>query len=331
MKAVITGANGFVGSNLARRLLADGWSVAGIVRKTSDLSFLRGLDVELLDLGLEDAGALARAFASADALFHCASRASDWGPMRVFREANVDNTARVMQAAAAAGVGRVVYVGSTVVYGFGGHIDTAEDAPKRPEPFPYCVTKLEAERLVERAAREAKLPCAIVRPGNVFGPNDRVTTIHLYRYLLAGKFVYVDGGRTLTCPTYVGNLVDAMVLAAANAQSGCEDFIITDGLQITWREYIEATCEALGAPPPRHSIPSGPAMAAATAAEFLYKLARAKQPPPITRYRIGQVRRDYHFSIDKARRVLGFEPRVGLRDALARTVEWYRGVSRGKG
>jgi len=325
VKAIITGANGFVGSNLARRLLEEGWDVAGIVRKTSDLTFLSGLGLHLTDIGLESTDQIARAFDGADVVYHCASRASDWGPIDVFRESNVENTRRVMLAAAAAGVGRVVYIGSTVVYGFRGHVNTDEVGAKSPATFPYCVTKLEAEWQVEEIARDKGLDYVIIRPGNVFGPYDRVTTIELYKFLLAGKFAHVSGGRALTCPTYVENLIDAIVLAATAANSACEDFIITDGLHITWREYIEKTCEILGAPLPRFSVPAGPVYAAAIVAEGLYKLVGARTPPPITRYRISQVRNNYHFSIEKARRLLDFEPRVGLDEAIRRTAQWYRG------
>jgi len=327
VKAIITGANGFVGSNLARRLLAEGWDVTGIVRKTSDLTFLSGLGLHLSDSGLENTDRIAHAFDGADVVYHCASRASDWGPVEAFEKSNVENTTRVMRAASAAGVGRVVYIGSTVVYGFGGHVETTEIEAKRPAPFPYCVTKLEAERQVEETARDEKLDYVIIRPGNVFGPYDRVTTVQLYKYLLAGKFAYVNGGRPLTCPTYVENLIDALILAGTRAESACEDFIITDGLQITWREYITKTCEILGAPPPRLSLPGGAVYAAALATEGLFRLFGARNPPPITRYRISQVRSDYHFSIEKARRLLGFEPRVGLEEAIRRTTEWYLGAN----
>jgi nucleoside-diphosphate-sugar epimerase len=325
MNAVITGANGFIGSNLARRLLRDGWGAAGIVRKTSDLTFLDGLGFRLSDMGLEDTDAIARAFDGADVVFHCASRTSDWGPMEVFRKSNIDATKNVMRAASAAGVRRVVYVGTVAVYGFLGNVDTDEAAPKRPALLPYCVTKLEAERQVEKIARDEGLEYVIVRPGIVFGPRDRVTTIGLYKFLLAGKFAYINGGRPLTCPTYVENLVDALVLAGEREEAACGDFIITDGLRITWREYVTKTCEALGAPMPRHSLPAGPVYAAAVAAESVYRLFGAKNPPAITRYRISLVRNDFHFSIGKARRRLGFEPKVDLEEAIRRTAEWYRG------
>ncbi|HUW34148.1 MAG TPA: NAD-dependent epimerase/dehydratase family protein [Planctomycetota bacterium] len=324
MKAIITGANGFIGSNLARRLTSDGWRVTGIVRKTSDLTFLHGIDLELVDTGLNDAGVLAGTFAGADVVFHCAARASDWGSMEIFRRSNVDATRHVMEAAASAAVRRVVFISSTVVYGFGGHVDTDESAPKRPELFPYCLTKLEAERLVEQMARERGVEFAIIRPGNVFGPNDRITMIHLLDFLERGRFIHVNGGRTLTCPTYVENLVDAIVLAGTRREAANEDFIITDGLRITWREYIDAICGVLRVRPPRLSVSAGPVYALAALMEWAWKRAGAKDAPIITRYRIGQVRRDYHFSIEKARRVLGFEPKVGLDEAIGRTVAWYR-------
>jgi len=324
MLAIITGANGFIGSNLSRRLASDGWRVTGIVRKTSDLSFLRGIEMELIDAGLEDAGVLGRAFAGADVVFHCAARASDWGSMEVFRRSNVDATRHVLDAAAKAAVRRIVFISSTVVYGFGGHVDTDESAPKRPEPFPYCLTKLEAERLVEQVARQHGIEFAIIRPGNVFGPNDRITMLRLLEFLKRRKFIYVNGGRPLTCPTCVENLVDAIVLAGTKREAANEDFIITDGLRITWREYIEAICRELGVTPPRLSVPGGPVYAAAALVESIWKAAGANDAPVITRYRIGQVRRDYHFSIAKARRLLGFEPKVNLDEAISRTVRWWK-------
>jgi len=324
VRAVVTGANGFIGSNLARRLLEDGWDTAGIVRPTSDLEFIDGLNLRLFDCGLDDRDRIARAFDGAEVVFHCASRASDWGSIDTFKRANVENTTRVMHAASAAGVRRVVYVGSTVVYGFRGHVDSDESTPKRPAHFPYCVTKLEAEWQVEEIARDEKLEYVIIRPGNVFGPNDRVTSIHLFKFLLAGRFAYINGGRTLTCPAYVGNLVDALVSAGTLPDAACDDFIITDGLRVTWREYIEAICRILGARPPKLSVPSGVAYPAAALAEAAWSLVHAKNPPPITRYRISQVSRDYHFSIAKAQRVLGFQPRTNLEEAIGRTVEWYR-------
>jgi len=329
MLAIVTGANGFIGSNLSRRLVSDGWRATGIVRTTSDLTFLHGIEMELVDTGLDDADALARAFAGADVVFHCAARASDWGSMEVFRRSNIDGTRRVLDAAARASVRRIVHISSTVVYGFGGHVDADESAPKRPEPFPYCLTKLEAERLVEQAARERGIEFAIIRPGNVFGPNDRITMIHLLEFLERRKFIYVNGGRTLTCPAYVENLVDAIMLAATKREGENEDFIITDGLRITWREYIELICRELGVRPPRLSVPGGAVYAAAAVAESIWKAAGAKNAPLVTRYRIGQVRRDYHFSIAKARRVLGFEPKVGLEEAIRRTVEWWKETMRG--
>jgi nucleoside-diphosphate-sugar epimerase len=325
VRAAVTGANGFLGSNLVRRLVETGWSVAALVRATSDRTFLDGLDgVEIVGAGLGDAAALVRTFRGADVVFHCAARASDWGPPAEFHESNVRTTERVVAAAADAGCGRLVHIGSTVVYGFGGHVDSDETAPHAPDPFPYCTTKLEGERRATAIARERGLPLAVVRPGNVFGRNDRVTTVHMYKFLLAGKYAHVAGGRPLTCPTYVENLVDAIVLAATAPGAVGEDFIVTDGLRISWREYVDRTCGALGVKPPWLSVPAAPVYGAAAAVEGLWRLARSATPPAITRYRIRQVRRDYHFSIAKARRLLEWAPRVGLDEALARTAAWYR-------
>lgn len=321
---VLTGANGFVGSNLSRRLLDEGLNPMGVVRETSDLTFIEGLDLDLAAPGLERVEPLVDIFEGADVVFHCASLTGDWGPMEDYKKANVENTENVVRAAARAGVSRLVYVGSTVVFGFDGNVNTPETAEKDPEPFPYCVTKLEAEQLVQSLSRELDLEYSIIRPGNVYGPRDRVTSMKLFPFLEDGKFVHVDGGTPLTCPTYVGNLVDALLLVARKEEAAHRDYNITDGLEITWEEYIDVTCEKLDVDPPGMGVPSLLAYPVACLMEGTYTFFGAEHPPPITRYRIKQVSHDYHFSIDRARRELGYQPRVGLEEGLRRTVDWYR-------
>ncbi len=323
-KTVLTGANGFLGSTLSRRLLDENLRPIGIVRETSDLSFLDGVNLDLKTIGLRNPDSLVEVFSGADVVFHCASRTSDWGPMEAFWTANVEHTERVVRAAARADVSRLVYVGSTVVYGFGGHRNTDETAPKQPDSFPYCVTKFEAEKRIRKLGRENGLPYTIIRPGNVYGPRDRVTSTKLFPHLENGTYVHVNGGNPLTCPTYVGNLVDSLLLAARSEEAVNRGYIVTDGLQVSWKEYIDRICECLEVPPPEWSVPSWLVYPAASGLETFYRWCGKEHPPPITRYRIRQVSRDYHFSIDRARNELGYEPRVELDEGISRTVDWYR-------
>jgi nucleoside-diphosphate-sugar epimerase len=140
--------------------------------------------------------------------------------------------------------------------------------------------------------------------------------------------VYISRGRPLTCPTYVENLIDAILLAIDRKDTVGETFIITDGLEITWKEYMDKIAEKLGVRRPLFSVPYPVAYSAAAVCEAILKLFRSKKPPIITRYRIANVGKDYHFSIKKARAKLGFQPRVSLDEGMERTVEWYKSNSR---
>jgi nucleoside-diphosphate-sugar epimerase len=139
-----------------------------------------------------------------------------------------------------------------------------------------------------------------------------------------GKLGYIGGGRCLTAPTYVGNLVDAIEAACIEPRAAGEAFFITDGLYITWKSFTEKFAASLGFPVPRLSAPFAIAYALGYVSEKLYNLLGISSPPRLTRYRISNAGRDYHFSIDKARSLLGYHPAVNFEDAVENTVRWYR-------
>jgi len=328
MKAFITGINGFIGSNLASRLLQQGQQVSGLVRKTSDLSFLEGLSVKLFFGDLLNRPILDKGTEGVDVVYHVAGLASDWGPIEEFRKINVEGTKNLLESSLKSGVKRFIFISSTAVHGFGGFRDANEESEMGDTFFPYCITKREAEELVNRYHRERGLPTLIIRPGNVFGPKDRTIFIKMAELLDKRQMVYINGGRALTCPTYIDNLIDAILLAVSRKDTIGETFIITDGLEITWKEYIDKIAEKLGVKRPLISIPYPLAYSAGAVAEAFLRLFGSKRPPIVTRYRIANAGRDYHFSIEKARNKLGYKPKVPLDEAMERTVKWYRNNSK---
>ncbi|MHC4469580.1 MAG: NAD-dependent epimerase/dehydratase family protein [Planctomycetota bacterium] len=320
----VTGANGFLGSNLVRALLRAGFRVRGLVRATSDLSFLEGVDLETVTGDLADGDALRRGAEGAEVLFHVAALASDWGPRRDFIRANVAGTANALAAAASAGVRRFVHISSASVHGFSGYRGRVEDDPTPPSPFHYVETKRMAEELVRR---QEHTEAVVVRPGNVYGPRDRVTSLPMLKAMRTGWMGTLDGGRRLTCPTYVENLVDAVLLAAASPRAAGRTYLVTDGLDITWREWLEELATALGVPAPRLTLRAGLARRIAAGLESVYLAAGSRAAPPLTRYRVANGGTDYHFSIARAREELGFAPRVGLSEACRTTAEWFRSAT----
>ena len=327
MKAFVTGANGFVGSSLVNRLLAEGCEVGGLVRVTSDLRFLDGTKTALVygDVGEDGAvETMGHAAQGAEVFFHVAGMVTDWGRRADFERVNVEGTRRALAAARAAGVRRFLLVSSAAVHGFGGFRDRTEDDPTPPSPFDYVQTKLRAEEVARAAAGGGPMELVVVRPGNVFGPRDRLTSVPLLRAIRKGLFGYVSGGRCLTCPTYIENLVDALWLAATTPGAAGRTYLVTDGLDVSWSQFGMALADALEVPYPWWSLPRPVARAVAAFLQGTWQTFGASRPPPVTRYRVENAGNDYHFSIARATEELGFEPKVELPEACRRTVAWFK-------
>ncbi len=319
MKVLVTGASGLVGSHLCRALAGRGHGVVALVRRTSRLGRLEGVPCETARGDVLDEAGLRRAHRGVEVCWHAAAHVSDWGSPALFRAANVRGTAAVLRAARAEGVRRVVHVSSVAVYGFRGFVEGGEDQPFGTDGFRYCISKREAEERV-RGARGIEV--VLARPGNVYGPGDALTTGPLLDALSRGRMALVSGGRTLTCPAYVENLAEGLALCGEVPAAAGRAYNLTDGLRVTWREWLEGLARALSVPPPRLSLPAPVLALAAVAAEVAW--GGRSRPPLLTRYRIAQLSRDYHFSIARARRDLGWEPRVGPEEAARRSAQWFR-------
>lgn len=322
---LVTGANGFIGSNLCERSLREGYRVRGLVRGTADLAFLTGLDIELVRGDITDPASLARATEGVEVVVHVAGLAADWGPYARFHAVNVEGTKHVAESAARSGARRFVHLSSTAIHGFRGFRNASEDAPRPPSPFPYVETKRIAEEWLFEFAKSTPMTVTALRPGNVFGPKDHTFIEKYADALVAGNAAYVGGGRRWTCPTYIENLTDAIARACVEPAANGQAFLVTDGLVIDWKAFTEALANAIGAPPPRLSVPYWLAYPIAGAMEGVYRALRSATPPLLTCYRIANGGRDYHFSIEKARRVLGWNPAVPFDESIRRTAEWYLG------
>lgn len=319
---LITGVNGFIGSHLTRRVLKEGRKVRGLVRKTANLDYIKGLDIEMVcgDVSLPET--LEKAMQGVDIVIHAAGLAKDWGNYDDFYKTNFQGICNVALAAEKAGVKRLVYISTAAVHGFG-YRDIDENYPLGKNLNDYGKTKKMAEEWLSRFVRTAKMEVVILRPGNVYGPDDHTYIDKYLDAIYTGKFSYVNKGRSLTCPVYIDNLVDGVWLACHVGAAVGETFFITDGLEITWKEFTDKLAEALGVKKPRFSIPYGFGYAVAVLAEAIYRLLRKKNGPVITRYRVGNGGLDYHFSIAKVQRLLNYRPRVDLDEAIKRTTEWY--------
>jgi nucleoside-diphosphate-sugar epimerase len=328
MRVLVTGANGFVGAMLCRKLVEKGDSVTGLVRKTSDLSLLGNISIRRVVGSLEDPASLDRAVWGVEVVYHAAAAVSDWGTLRQFRRINVEGTRNLIEVSVKAGVRRFVYVSSVAVHSFIDASDLDESAPQFPTPFPYARSKRDAESLVMDYHNRGLIQTVIVRPGDVYGPGDRVTLLKMAPLLEKGIMGYIHGGQALGAFTYVENLADGLILAGVKPKAAGQAYLITDGIKLTWKDYLDKLTETLGVRRPWYSIHSHLAYGIAVVLESIYGVFRIPSRPLLTRYVVAHMAGDFHFRIDKAKRELGYRPRVDIDGMIRETAEWYKKVVR---
>jgi nucleoside-diphosphate-sugar epimerase len=323
---LITGASGFIGGRLARRLVAEGRSVRCLVRPSSDTSRLEQLDVELAVGDLTSADSLAGAVEGCGCVFHCGALVSDWATREEIVGANVQGTRNLLEACLDASIGRLVHLSTTDVYGYPG--GGAIDESYRGSRFRnwYAQTKLEAEAVI-RSAGDA-LETVILRPATVYGPGSAEVIGEIARAIQGGHMLLIDSGRPVAGLCYVENLLDAAVLACDHEAAPGQAFNVTDGLPITWRELTDDLADGLGCRRVRWSLPYWLALSIGFSLEHAYRLARRSTglsaAPLLSRQAVQVLGRDQDFSNRKLRDTLGWEPRVGYAAGLAATVDWLR-------
>jgi dihydroflavonol-4-reductase len=322
VRALVTGAGGFVGSAVCRALLAADWQVRALVRKGSDRRNLQPLSVELAVGDLADVGSLAAAAADCKALFHVAAdyRLGALHPEQLYRT-NVDGTRNVLEAARLAGVGRVIYTSSVATMGL-----PADGSPGR-EATPvalsdmighYKRSKYLAEQLVRDAARDGA-PVVIVNPSTPVGPGDiRPTpTGQLIQDAAAGRMpAYVDTGLNIV---HVDDVAAGHLLAYHRGRVG-ERYIL-GGENLTLREILAQLAQLVGRKPPRFRLPIAAVLPLAYAAEALARLTGHTQR--ITLESVRMARKRMFFSSDRAVHELGYQWRPPLR-AFEDAVLWMR-------
>ena len=323
---LVTGATGFIGSHIAQRLVRDGYRVRCLVRPTSDTSLLEELNVELAAGDLTNAPSLQRAVADCTHVIHCGAMVSDWAmPTEVVR-VNVEGTRNLLTAAAGAAVRRVVHVSSTDVYGYPGRPEIDETYAARRFRNWYAQTKLLAEAEVRRFAKTRGLDTVVLRPATVYGPRSREVVLEIARAIRGGNMVLIGGGRAIAGLCYVDNVADVAPLALRDEGVRGQVFNVTDGLNITWREFADGLADGLGCPPVRWSMPYGVAEAIGFSLEHGYRALRAttnlQTRPLLSRQAVHVMGIDQSFSNRRAREQLHWEPRVDYETGLAATLAW---------
>jgi nucleoside-diphosphate-sugar epimerase len=319
MRALITGATGFIGSHLAEALTRQGWEVRCLVRRPSGLGWVENLDVQLVRGDCRDKLSLRASVEGVDYVFHLAGviSALSWDE---YFQANVAGTKNLLEAVAERnpGLRKFVYVSSISATGPAkeGQV-LSEDDPCLPISD-YGRSKLSAEAAIHAFA--PRFPFVIIRPPNVIGPRQRELreVVRLIRKRIKPS---VGTGEPQTSLCYVGDVVRALILGAEKQEADGRTYFLAYPRPYAWSDVTRAIQETLGIRFFFLKIPYPVQWLAAVAAETAGHLTRKR--PKLTRIGLAATRKYYWiYSGARIKRELGFEPRTGLQEAIQLTIAW---------
>lgn len=318
-KVLVTGATGFTGGHLARTLAKRGYKVRALVRARADTSDLRANGIECVEGDLVDRDAVLRAAKGVQCIYHIAAvYRSAKHPDSYYWDVNVGGTQHVIDAACRHGVARTVHCSTAGVHGDVKSIPADEDAPLSPGDV-YQETKLAGERLAAEAFRGG-VPGVIFRPVGIYGPGD-LRFLKLFNTIQSGRFRMFGTGNVLYHLTYIDDLIDGIIRCGTSPKALGNVYLLAGPRYTTIDELARLTAIAVNAKPPEGSLPLWPLVTAAALCEYFCRPLRIE--PPLHRRRIDFFRKDRGFSIERARRDLGYNPVVDLAEGLARTARWY--------
>jgi nucleoside-diphosphate-sugar epimerase len=321
LRVALTGASGYTGGRLLTALRARGDEVAVLVRPESVSETIRSNASRVVEGRLGDAEAAGRLVAGADAVLHVAAVYRTAGhPDSYYREVNVVGTETLLEAAARQGVRRFVHTSTVGVHG---HIETPpadESAPLAPGDV-YQATKAEAEVLALDFHRKRGLPVTVVRPGAIYGPGE-TRFLKLFRAIARGRYAIVGTGRTLYHPVYIDDLVTGFLLALERPEAVGEAFLVCGPSYVSQRDLGALIAKHTGGRVLPFRIPARPIQWAGDLVEAV--CVPLGLEPPLHRRRVDFWTKSRAFTIEKARRLLGYAPKVDLDEGIARTAAWYR-------
>ncbi len=320
MKVLITGAAGFVGSHLAESLLRDGHAVRGFVRPTKDTSYLEKIGVEIARGDLTDSPSVEQAVQGCDQVYHLAALTSRQKPSRKEAMAvNCEGTGHVMRAALKAGISRMVYSSTAGVYGVISHAPVDETSPVNPDS-PYQEAKVAGESLVLAAHREHQLPVVIARFPGVLGRGS-MSWVPLFRAIGAGNFRLIGSGHNHTHTGHILDVVNGLRRCGETPNIEGQCFLLAGKAATRIDEFVEMFAKELGVSISSMRLPAFPYRVFHKSSCLTYQWFGVTLPRA-NDYELFIS--DKVLSLEKAKRELGFDPKIPIERGIRETLQWYR-------
>jgi dihydroflavonol-4-reductase len=320
-KTLVTGANGYTGSYFCRYLADRGVPTRGMYYPPDGKPDYAAPQLELVPGDLTDRESLKRALDGVEIVHNIAALYRPTNvPEKAYWQVNVEGVRNIVEEAARAGVKRFVQCSTMGVHGTIDRAPGNEDSPIRPDDY-YQQTKYDGEVVARQLGRELGLPMAVVRPAGIYGPRER-RFLKLARLIKDGRFVMFGSGEVTYHFVHVDDLCDGFVLCHERDQAIDDVFIIADDHAITINTVVEVMAAALGVSPPRFRLPYPLLYYASAACEFACKPFSIS--PPLHRRRAAWFNSTRAFDIGKARKVLGYRPKILPEDGLQQMVRSFQ-------
>jgi nucleoside-diphosphate-sugar epimerase len=328
-KALVTGANGFVGSHLVEGLLSKGYHVICLVRKTSNLRWLSGLNVEYVYADISEKESLSREAGSSgknvlndvDFVFHVAGLTKAKSKEEYFK-ANYEGTKNLLEAYVENNqqIKRFVYISSQAAVGPGKDDQPLDETAPCNPVTDYGKSKLEGEKIVLEFS--SKLPVTIIRPPAVYGPRDS-DILSFFKVANYGFKTFFGKGESYLSLCYIEDLIDGIILAAESPKATGQIYFIADDQIYSWKEAFRIVAKVLNKKTITLKIPKVFLYAIAFVSENVARLLG--KPTVINVQKVREITQKYWLcDVSKAKRELGFSPQYPLEEGAKKTVRWYK-------
>ncbi|MDM7998470.1 MAG: NAD-dependent epimerase/dehydratase family protein [Dehalococcoidia bacterium] len=331
MKTLVTGSTGCVGTGLVERLLAKGYEVRALARKTSDLSYLKTTKAEIVFGDVTQYETLVPAVQGIDIVFHCAAKVTPgWGPWSEFEAVTVEGTKNMLKASAEAGVKRFVQFSSVTVYGDAaqkkdGLVDenTPCEAKKTPASY-YDYAKRLADEACWEYHKQGKIKVSMIRIGIAYGPRDRLTADRTYIQTLIPIVAWPGKANPRFAVVHTRDIAELAILAATSDKAIGQVYHAAGPEVVRMKDVTRAMMKAQGGPKVLITIPFTLGYVGAVLIEGFARLVRTKSTPFLNRNIMLQLTKEGALDGTKARTELGWVPQISLEEGCRQYVQWRR-------
>lgn len=330
MKIVITGATGFIGSHLCQALVKEGHQVLALVSTKEKKGKVESWGTEGVIGDLKSTAFLGKIISGTNVVYHLAAVRDRWGATKdQYHEVNVLGTKNLLEAAKKDRVKHFIFCSSVTVLGYPKDIPTSESASPDPKTL-YGQSKYKAEELVKDYQKKG-LQTTVIRPSVVYGPGDTSgMMLKLCRLVKEKKFKIVGNGQNRLQLIYIDDLILGLLLVKESRKAIGEIYILTYKDPISVNELVKVVADTLWVNISLQHIPLRFAKMTGILMENFYGFGRAtkiphfNKEPLVTKSKVDLMTKNQVYDISKAKKELGFNPKVGYKEGIKKTIKWYK-------